>query len=235
MVGLGGYRSLCILYFSLTSGFVLQRETSLSSCREYSMLESQNSRTNFELSFHHAAIRTQNITRAIDFYSLLLTNDCEVEDTELSIKKFRAGPARAAWLETKDRRSRIELIEVPMYILNDGEENEDKLYRAPDLMKMNKILGHNHVAFEVGIPLVDFFEQLQKKSIDRFNKTIRVAVEQYTQIIDEMVYELAFLFDADGSLVELLHRSSERQSQTVMEDPWQAWDGTGFRGPTSPR
>ena len=59
---------------------------------------------------HHTALRTRNITTAIQFYSLL---GYRVEG------RFRAGPARAAWLELDGSQHRLELIEVPAHILNE--------------------------------------------------------------------------------------------------------------------
>eukprot|EP00984_Skeletonema_dohrnii_P020441 scaffold9971_cov75-Skeletonema_dohrnii-CCMP3373.AAC.2 len=70
---------------------------------------------------HHVAVKTRNIEVAIKFYSLL---GFHVET------KFVAGPARAAWLlhgnpDDDDNhssvKSRIELIEVPSYMLNEPE------------------------------------------------------------------------------------------------------------------
>lgn len=178
-------------------------------------------------SLHHIAIRTQNITRAISFYSMLLSVDDDgTESTSLSVTKFRAGPARAAWLEASFYR--LELIEIPRWIL-EGEAT-GKLFRAPDLMAQNSILGYNHAALDVSIPLADFIQRLQEASFENFQKTVRVAVKPYTQIIGQAVYELAFVYDADGSLIELLHRQSIRNGTSLVGDPWAPWNGTNFKG-----
>ena len=87
---------------------------------------------------HHVAIKTRNITVAIQFYSLL---GFEVE------AKFRAGPARAAWLtQLESPSSRLELIEVPSYLLN---EPEGMKRRAINLMERQELLGCNHLALDV--------------------------------------------------------------------------------------
>eukprot|EP00574_Skeletonema_japonicum_P005389 CAMPEP_0201724622 /NCGR_PEP_ID=MMETSP0593-20130828/8327_1 /ASSEMBLY_ACC=CAM_ASM_000672 /TAXON_ID=267983 /ORGANISM="Skeletonema japonicum, Strain CCMP2506" /LENGTH=238 /DNA_ID=CAMNT_0048215923 /DNA_START=67 /DNA_END=780 /DNA_ORIENTATION=+ len=95
---------------------------------------------------HHVAVKTRNIENAIKFYSLL---GFHVET------KFVAGPARAAWLlhgvdghdhSTSTIKSRIELIEVPDYMLN---EPEGKIKRALDLTKREELLGLNHFCLDV--------------------------------------------------------------------------------------
>ena len=106
-----------------------------------------NSKVSSAIYSHHTAVKTRNIENAIKFYSLL---GFEVET------KFVAGPARAAWLlhesSTSDQptsnnsQSRIELIEVPSYMLN---EPEGKQKRAIDLTRREELLGLNHLALDV--------------------------------------------------------------------------------------
>ena len=175
------------------------------------------------LAFHHSAIRTRNITLAIQFYSLL--------GFEPSTK-FRAGPARAAWLEPRhfqqQQQGRLELIEVPSYMLNEPEGTKR---RAIDLMKQAELLGHNHLALDVtssiqclGLKsLQEWMNHLNQRSIAVFGKTLRIAVPPRQQLIGNTVYELAFLYDADGSLVELLHKQKELP-QTISSG-WDPLDG----------
>ena len=194
---------------------------------------------------HHIAIKTRNIENAIKFYSLL---GFEVES------KFVAGPARAAWLlhESNDNdnsqqqvvQSRIELIEVPSYMLN---ESEGTIKRAIDLSKREELLGLNHLALDVTncIPrpndnnaskegtacalyqLQEWMDDLDALSIDKFGKSLRVALSPTKRIIGKQVYEMAFIYDADGSLVELLNHSGELK-QDMVSDGWTPWDGKGF-------
>ena len=122
------------------------------------------------LYLHHTAIKTRNIETAIKFYSLF---GFEIEH------KFRAGPARAAWLTNSyftndddeevddeginkemikgqnDVASRIELIEVPAYMLN---EKENTIKRAIDLVQNESLLGLNHYALDV-TSYIHFLEQ----------------------------------------------------------------------------
>lgn len=154
---------------------------------------------------HHTALKTRNIERAVCFYELLgFSVAC----------KFRAGPARAAWL-SKGNTSRLELLEVPPYMLR---ETEHTVQRAPDLMALPSVLGYNHVALDVTevvhqLPvtedqpaaLSDWIGKVNQESVQRFGKTLRVALEPQQKIIGQDVYEVAFLYDADGCLIELLH------------------------------
>lgn len=203
---------------------------------------------------HHAAIKTRDIENAIKFYSLL---GFRVES------KFVAGPARAAWLLHEscfpddgvdgDRnnnnnghaRSRIELLEVPSYML---DEPDGTRRRAIDLTKREELLGLNHVALDVtgSIPrpdddgggsvadgtacalyqLREWMDDLDDLSKEQFGRSLRVALEPMKRIIGRQVYEMAFLYDADGTLVELLNHSGTLEQE--VEDGWQPWDGKGF-------
>jgi hypothetical protein len=57
-----------------------------------------------------------------------------------------------------------------------------------------------------------------------------VALEPYEDFIDNKVYQLGFIYDADGSLVELVYKVSDREGLPPIEGTWEYWDGTGFRG-----
>lgn len=195
---------------------------------------------------HHVAIKTRDIENAIKFYSLL---GFRVES------KFVSGPARAAWLLHASRsgndenngspRSRIELLEVPSYMLNEPEGTQR---RAIDLTKREELLGLNHFALDVthNIPrpdnddgassegtacalyqLQEWMDDLNALSIDKFGKSLRVALPPTKRIIGREVYEMAFLYDADGSLVELLNHSGTLKQEMKM-DGWEPWDGKGF-------
>lgn len=177
------------------------------------------------LFLHHTAIKTRNITIAIQFYGML--------GFEPSVK-FRAGPARAAWLEhSSSSGGRLELIEVPSYMLN---EPEGMKRRAFDLVQRQELLGHNHLALDVtssiqslGLEsLSEWIDSLNQQSLANFGKTLRIAVEPRQQLIGREVYELAFLYDADGALVELLHKQKD-QPQDVSSG-WEPWDGQDFLG-----
>ena len=191
---------------------------------------------------HHVAVKTRNIENAIKFYSLL---GFEVET------KFVAGPARAAWLlhasskrQGNPQQSRIELIEVPDYILN---EPEGKIKRAIDLTRREELLGLNHIALDVTgcIPrptddggasadgtacalyqLQEWMDDLNGLSVEAFGRTLRVALGPTKRIVGREVYEMAFVYDADGTLLELLNHSGTLEQE--VESGWTPWDGRGF-------
>jgi len=195
---------------------------------------------------HHVALKTRNIENAIKFYSLL---GFQVES------KFVAGPARAAWLlhescsdkhsNNNNSQSRIELLEVPSYMLNESEGMQKK---AIDLTKREELLGLNHFALDVThcIPrpdnddgasadgkacalyqLQEWMNDLDVLSIDKFGRSLRVALAPTKRIIGREVYEMAFLYDADGTLVELLNHSGTLQQE--VGDGWEPWDGLGWK------
>jgi len=194
--------------------------------------------SNAKIQAHHTAIRTGDIENAMKFYSLL---GFEVE------AKFRAGPARAAWLScdmtgfSKDGSrcmARLELIEVPSYMLHEEKQKN----RAIDLLQKETLLGLNHVAFdvteliryeqtlqenpEVIYSLQDWLDKVDIKSQERFGKSLRVALPPWLQNIGRDIYEMAFLYDADGSLVELLRWTKTLDQD--MESGWEPWDGKDF-------
>ena len=197
---------------------------------------------------HHTAMKTRNITLAIEFYSLL-----GFEPTA----KFKAGPAKAAWMMTKTLpKSRIELIEVPSYILN---EPEGMKRRALDLFKFQEYLGMNHLALDVtnsiqnsnltnvaddnnnnkdkdkdtdtdtdnnnNLLLSVWMESLNEKSLKLFQKSLRVALEAEQFMVGNIVYERAFIYDADGSLIELLRKATVLPQYIDPLSGWNNYDG----------
>jgi catechol 2,3-dioxygenase-like lactoylglutathione lyase family enzyme len=180
------------------------------------------------LPIHHTAVKTRNITLAIQFYGLL--------GFELTTK-FRAGPARAAWLEQKGQgTTRLELIEVPSHILN---EPEGMKRRALNFMDRQDFLGLNHLALDVSgsikqkqlVSLSDWLDNLNEKSLKVFGKTVRIALKPQQQLIGRGVYELAFLYDADGVLIELLNKQKDLSQE--IDSGWEPWDGQEFSGKSS--
>lgn len=177
---------------------------------------------------HHVAIRTRDIETAITFYSMF---GFEVQH------KFRAGTARAAWLAQEGVDGvpplRIELIEIPNYIL---DEQPGARARAVDLLARYDLLGYNHLALDVThfccmnktdsdtvASLTDYMYHLNSTSQKIFGKTIRVALPPKQTMIGSDVYELAFIYDADGCLLELLNYQSTITSWTYEEEILKWW------------
>ncbi len=74
--------------------------------------------------------------------------------------------------------------------------------------------------------LQEWIDDLNTLSIQKFGKSIRGAVSPTKRIVGREVYEMAFVYDADGSLVELLNHSGTLEQE--MDDGWVPWDGQGF-------
>ena len=190
-----------------------------------SRMSSEDAAAEDPLFVHHTAIKTRNITLAMQFYSLL-----GFEPT----RKFRAGPARAAWLEQRGASNgRLELIEVPSYMLNEPEGMKRSAF---DLMQQQELLGYNHLALDVTASmrkqefatLSEWLEGLNDKSLEVFGKTLRIALEPQQQLIGNSSFELAFIYDADGVLLELLRK--EKDLPQEIDSGWEPWDGQGFVG-----
>ncbi|KAL3783709.1 hypothetical protein ACHAWO_000301 [Cyclotella atomus] len=189
---------------------------------------------------HHIAIKTRNIENAINFYSLL---GFRLETKFLSASK-------CAWLihtshdEDDDNLStivsRIELMQVPPYLLN---EPEGMKRRGIDMTKHEELLGLNHFALDVthNIPktlepsqkgtscemyqLGEWIQDLNQESIEKFGLALRIASPPFKRLIGRELYEIAFLYDADGALVELLNHQGTLEQEMEIDD----WKPT-FRG-----
>lgn len=121
--------------------------------------------------------------------------------------------------------TRIEIIEVPTNILN---EEEGTRKRAIDLLQYEHLLGWNHLALDVtqhcilkkseqqtqdqtepNYRLEQWINDLNDKSVLQFGKTLRKPTccgsVSEKLLGKNRVYEVAFIYDADGSLIELLN------------------------------
>lgn len=155
---------------------------------------------------------------------------------------------------------RIELIEVPSYML---QQQQQRRHRAIDLMTHITLLGLNHLALDVTYnciqqrqqqllgdeqayyQLKEWIHDINTTSITTYNKTILHATPITTtpitkRIIGRQVYEIAFIYDADGTIIELLcycgdiipplnsNTTTTPTAPTTMADGWEPWDGYGF-------
>ena len=126
-------------------------------------------------------------------------------------------------------------------------ELEGKIKRAIDLTKREELLGLNHFALDVtaNIPrpdkdegasedgsacalyqLQEWMDDLNALLLEKFGKTSRVAMSPTKQIIGREVYEIAFLYDADGTLLELLNHSGSLEQEVGSR--WEPWNGKGW-------
>ena len=113
--------------------------------------------------------------------------------------------------------NRLEIIEIPIW-----KERDDK---APDVFFNEKSLGLNHLALDVtqamprGSTLKDFLKSLNDDSERIFQKSLRLVKDPYMlQVGQRDVYELAFIMDPDGTLIEILRFSSKLEFPTDL--PW---------------
>jgi catechol 2,3-dioxygenase-like lactoylglutathione lyase family enzyme len=223
--------------------------SSLSSNREIDAWRG-GGRLTSAITSHHVAIKTRNIENAIDFYSLL---GFRVE-TKFVAGPARAawlihGKDEVESSFSSSSSTRIELLEVPSYML---DEPDGMTRRAIDLTKRVELLGLNHLALDVTncIPRSDddddaaavissadgstcelyqlqgWMDELNSLSIGRFGKALRIAMSPTKRIVGREVYEMAFLYDADGALVELMNHSGTLMQDVA--DGWSPWDGRGF-------
>jgi catechol 2,3-dioxygenase-like lactoylglutathione lyase family enzyme len=200
---------------------------------------------------HHAALQTPNITRSIQFYGLFGFEE---------VCRFRAGPARAVWLDllpavnaggtTADPPPccRLELIEVPAHLFlppgssGVNSQSQDSPLpppppRALNVMGHPSYLGYHHLALDVtgqmlheSDDLASWIDRVNETSVATFGKSIRVALRPRQQLIGRSVYELAFLYDDTGCLVELLNHVADLNQPVA--SGWEPWDGRGFVGPS---
>lgn len=140
--------------------------------------------------FHHVSIRTANIKRAIAFYQILGFSVME---------RFTTGYTLACWMEGLG--SRIELIEIP----------EPK--PAPDAFGDEHYVGYYHLCFDVGSyahSLPQWLAELQQKFVQQSKinpqevKPLIILLPPQQQMIENKVFEVAFIADDDGLPIELL-------------------------------
>ena len=208
----------------------------------------QSALTTVSMRQHHMAMKTSNIEMSIAFYSLL---------DFYPVAKFRSGPARAAWLEHQpdgssigDRESpdnnisstaaRIELIEVPEEILLEGMDEEARKKvprkRALDRISNPAVLGWDHMCLDVTDSicamsthnLQGWIDALNSRSQSKFGKDLRVALQPRVKVFGKEKFELAFIYDADGGLIELVNSVSEL-SGSEMESSWDDDDDSRIR------
>ena len=167
---------------------------------------------------HHVAIKVQNISRSIAFYTLLGFE----EDV-----RFRAGPARASWLrpvppvgaqgehtEVTAGGQRLELIEVP--------PSFEPAPRGVDLSEPSRVAatGLNHLALDVTATarqvggLGALLKELNESSEARFNRSVRLVVEPHQQTIGQEVSK-GVCVGGLNSLVKLRCPSSSRFDRRI--------------------
>ncbi|MGD1804026.1 VOC family protein [Dapis sp. BLCC M126] len=141
---------------------------------------------------HHASIRTANIHRAIAFYEKLGFIVCE---------RFTTGYTLACWMEGLN--GRIELIQIP----------EPK--PAPDAFGDENYVGYYHLSFDLTESVADLPSWLSslKQQFDsaiieqpEMFQPLKILLEPTQQMIENNVYEVAFIADSDGLPLEFIRK-----------------------------
>ncbi|MDX2255939.1 MAG: VOC family protein [Pseudanabaenaceae cyanobacterium bins.39] len=130
------------------------------------------------LQFHHVAIKTSDIFRAIAFYEGL-----GFEVTE----RFTAGITLACWMSGAGMH--LELMQVPEPKPN-SDPYGDEHY-----------VGYYHLSFHV-----DNLEHTLQELLNRLGK-LKLLLPPQSQLIGDRSYQVAFIADPDGLPIELLSRN----------------------------
>jgi hypothetical protein len=78
--------------------------------------------------------------------------------------------------------------------------------------------------------LSTWIQQLNETSIRLYQKSIRTALyPPQQQLIGIHIYEIAFIYDIDNTLIELLYQTSQQISNINITSGWEPWDSTTFQ------
>jgi catechol 2,3-dioxygenase-like lactoylglutathione lyase family enzyme len=136
---------------------------------------------------HHMSIRTADIHRAIAFYQTL---DFEVTE------RFTTGYTLGCWLE--GAAGRLELIQIP------------DPHPPPNAFADEHYVGYYHLSLDVTDDLCTdqtlfaWLEQWRER-LEAASMTLRVLLYPTAQVMGNHRYHVAFVADADGLPLELLH------------------------------
>lgn len=196
---------------------------------------------------HHTAMKTSNIEMSIAFYSLLdfypIAKFRSGPARAAWLEHMPNGDTKNKDSINKTissiSNSRIELIEIPEEILYEGIDEEARKQmprkRALDRMANSAVLGWDHMCLDVsesirrtsadgdndensGGNLQGWINALNSKSQSKFGKDLRVALEPRVKLLGREQHELAFIYDADGGLIELVNKLDGPESP--LESSW---------------
>jgi catechol 2,3-dioxygenase-like lactoylglutathione lyase family enzyme len=137
---------------------------------------------------HHISVRTADIHLSLAFYECM---GFEVKE------RFTTGYTLACWLEGMG--GRIELIQIP----------EPK--PAPDAFGDEHYVGYYHTSFDLTAVTADlatwlqeFATKLAQTGRSELTNAPLILLSPQQQVIDNRVYEVAFIADTDGLPIELI-------------------------------
>ena len=132
------------------------------------------------MQYHHIAIRTGNIHRAMEFYTAL---GFQV------VERFTAGITLACWLEGLG--TRLELMQVPVP------------RPAPDAFGDEHYVGYYHLSLQV-----ENVEKTLSQLQERLPEPLVILLPPTRQTIGQQNYRVAFIQDYDGLPIELMELQS---------------------------
>jgi catechol 2,3-dioxygenase-like lactoylglutathione lyase family enzyme len=128
------------------------------------------------MQYHHIAIRTGNIHRAMEFYTAL---GFQV------VERFTAGITLACWLEGLG--TRLELMQVPVP------------RPAPDAFGDEHYVGYYHLSLQV-----ENVEKTLRQLREQLPEPPGILLTPTRQTIGQQNYRVAFIQDYDGLPIELM-------------------------------
>ena len=141
---------------------------------------------------HHISIRTADIFKAIAFYELL----------GFKVKqRFTTGYTIACWLEGLG--GRLELMQIP------------QPKTVVDVFNDEHYVGYYHLSFDITNQNINLPKWLQQLKIDikEANEknpnqflSLKILLSPQQQMIEEKVYEVAFIADTDNLPLEIIRR-----------------------------
>lgn len=139
---------------------------------------------------HHVSIRTADIFKAIAFYELL--------GFQLK-QRFTTNYTLACWLEGLG--GRLELIQIP------------QPKPVVDAFNDEHYVGYYHLSFDISNQTINLskwlqqlerdFHQANEKNPDQF-LPLKILLPPQQQMIEEKVYEVAFIADIDNLPLEII-------------------------------
>ena len=141
--------------------------------------------------FSHATLRVSSMPRSLQFWSLL---------HYAPVRAFTTNGARAVWLSAPWNPLSIELIEIPASVLLQGGATPQQA----------STLGPAHLCLDVtplGVSLQSTLEVIQKRSLELFDRSLRVLTLPHQQMMGDLVTEVAIVRLPDGAELRLTHKT----------------------------
>ena len=172
------------------------------------------------------------------------TNEMDYEKTNTNTSTEIKTNIPQTFKEFNNSASRIELIEVTSHMYS--EERKKKMsfndesslglnHYALDVTSYIQFLNENKlfskssksiimddeedlVKDEEEYGLDQFLEYVEQKSIQKYDKKLRMVALPTQQVIRNQIYEIAYMYDADGAIIKLVNFLKEVEVTDVVDD-----------------